>query len=51
LPGEHYYDQIVLSRLPKERKKLIQYRNELADSLHKLKKTYMDEIDKNKSSL
>lgn len=47
--GEHYYDQIILSKLPKSIKKLEGSRKELTDKIDALKLTYLQEIEQNKS--
>jgi hypothetical protein len=48
-PGEHYYDQIILSKLPKTIKKLDAYKHELTAQVESLKQDYLDEIEAMKS--
>lgn len=48
-PGEHYYDQIILSKLPKMVNKLKAFRDELDQKLSDLKQKYMEEIELNRS--
>lgn len=49
-PGEHYYDQIILSKLPKTVKKLEVFRAELDHKLASLKRKYLEEIELNKGT-
>jgi len=50
-PGEHYYDQIILSKLPKNVKKLNELSKEVSERIDELKEMYLQEVEINKSSL